>query len=128
MNGWYMNANLIVMSIVFFLLTTGVTIGILVRLPADYFINRVATECQYGRALFTLRNSAGLIVIVFGLILLLPLVPGPGLAIVLLGLSIMNFPGKTKMEIRILKFPKVLHAINAIRKRFGREPFSLPLD
>jgi hypothetical protein len=52
----------------------------------------------------------------------LPLVPGPGLVFILIGLSLLDFPGKRSLERRLLAVPTVLRFLNEVRQRFRRPP------
>jgi hypothetical protein len=70
----------------------------------------------------------GVILLLLGLVLSLPLVPGPGFVLILLGVSLMDFPGKRRLELWILRTPSVLHPINRLRVRLGRPPLRVPDD
>jgi hypothetical protein len=52
----------------------------------------------------------------------LPLVPGPGVLFILLGLGFIDFPGKRSLERRLLRQPHVLSSVNKMRGRFGKPP------
>ena len=52
--------------------------------------------------------------------------PGQGLLTILIGLALMNFPGKRALELWLIRLPMVLRAVNWIRKRGGREPLQVP--
>ncbi|OYV97228.1 MAG: hypothetical protein B7X11_06595 [Acidobacteria bacterium 37-65-4] len=43
----------------------------------------------------------------------------------LIGVSLIDFPGKHRLEARLVAQRMVLHAINAVRQRFGRPPLVL---
>jgi hypothetical protein len=58
----------------------------------------------------------------------LPLVPGPGLVFILLGLSLLDFPGKRSLERRLLSVPRVQRFLNEVRERFGRPPLIIDAD
>jgi hypothetical protein len=68
------------------------------------------------------KNLIGLLVIVIGLLLALPGVPGPGLPMALLGLMLVDFPGKRRLMQRLLRAPRVIGSINALRVRLGKPP------
>ena len=57
-----------------------------------------------------------------GLVMALPLVPGPGLVFILVALSLLDFPGKRVLEAKLLGRPAVLQFMNNMRRRFGRPP------
>jgi len=71
------------------------------------------------------RNLAGVLLVVVGAIMAVPGVPGQGLLTMLIGLTLLSFPGKRRLERRILHVPAVLHAINRLRARFARPPLEL---
>ena len=72
-----------------------------------------------------LKNLLGLIMLPLGIIMSLPLVPGPGLVFMLLGLSLLNFPGKRKAERALIRRPSVTRVLTKMRARFGKPPFDL---
>lgn len=71
------------------------------------------------------KNILGVIIVLIGAALSLPLVPGQGLLTILIGLVLLDFPGKRKLERRILRIPKVLKRVNRLRQRFGKPPLLL---
>ncbi len=104
---------------------------LLIKLPAKFFldshdrgfwIDRHPTVRYSGIAL---KNLLGIALIVLGIALSLPGVPGQGLLTILIGLVLIDFPGKRRLERFIVGRPKVLHAIDQLRARFGQEPLIL---
>jgi hypothetical protein len=75
-------------------------------------------------ALFA-KNVAGVLLVGLGLIMAVPGVPGQGLLTALIGLSLVSFPGKRRLERRLIRRPVVLRAINRLRHRFQRPPLEL---
>jgi hypothetical protein len=71
------------------------------------------------------KNILGALLAVLGIILALPGVPGQGLLTVLIGLVLLDLPGKRRLERQIVSRPRVLRAINRLRKRFGQAPLVL---
>jgi hypothetical protein len=53
-------------------------------------------------------------------VLSIPGVPGQGILTILLGIMLLDFPGKRKLEHKIVSRPKVLSTINKLRHRFGK--------
>ena len=53
------------------------------------------------------------------------ILPGQGILTILIGLFLMNFPGKFKLERKLIAMPKVLKSLNWIRTKAGKEPFVL---
>ena len=71
------------------------------------------------------KNIAGVILIIIGIILSLPGVPGQGILTILLGLIFLDIPGKRPLEARIIQRPAVLSAINKLRARYDKPPLEL---
>jgi len=98
---------------------------VLVRLPATYFQDNFVSPLV-GRHLIVrwirviLKNILGAVLILFGLLLSLPGVPGQGLLTILIGLMLLDFPGKRRIERRLVARPIIQRAINALRARFGK--------
>ena len=57
-----------------------------------------------------------------GILLSLPGVPGQGILTILLGLIMLDIPGKRPLEARIIKRPAVLAAINGLRAKYNKPP------
>lgn len=72
-----------------------------------------------------LKNIIGAAVVVLGILLSMPGVPGPGILIILLGITLMDFPGKRRLEWWLISRPTVLVAVNRLRRRCGKGPFVL---
>jgi hypothetical protein len=71
------------------------------------------------------KNAVGIALLALGLLLSLPGVPGQGLLTMLIGLMLVDFPGKRRLERRIIGRPRILRAVNRLRRRFGRPPLVL---
>ena len=69
-----------------------------------------------------LKNIFGVFLILLGIVLSLPGVPGQGILTILLGLIMLDIPGKRPLEARIIKRPAVLAAINNLRARYSKPP------
>jgi hypothetical protein len=104
---------------------------VLVRLPADYFHPDHAREFMSDKPWavrwggLIVKNVVGFILIVLGIVMSLPGVPGQGILTILLGLLMMDIPGKRPWETRIVRRPSVLSKINALREKFGKPPLIL---
>ena len=64
-----------------------------------------------------LKNVIGLGFVIFGILLLF--VPGQGILTIVVGLTVMNYPGKFHLERWLVMRPRVLPALNWLRKRYG---------
>ncbi len=112
-----------------FALSLGLTTWLVVRMPADTFAQPVALDRPYTwlqRLRQLARNCAGLLLVILGLLLSLPGVPGQGLMTVLLGLLLLDIPGKRAWELRLLRMTAVRKAIDRLRVRFGKQPLIIP--
>ena len=69
-----------------------------------------------------LRNLVGYLLIGLGVILTLPGVPGQGLLTILMGVLLIDFPGKHRAEWWLLTRRGVLKTVNKLRARVGRPP------
>ena len=100
---------------------------LIIRMPTDYFLYKhpaIRRGMIARNVLFILKNLLGLLVLVLGVVMIVT--PGPGLVVMLYGLTLLNFPGKQAIELRIVRTPAVLKAIGAIRARAGRPALELP--
>lgn len=114
-----------------FVASTALVSLALVKLPANYFHSSHARAFweDKGRAMrwsgVILKNVVGLVLIMLGIIMSLPGIPGPGILTILLGLVMMDIPGKRPLETRLVSRPSVLQAINRLRARFDKPPLVL---
>jgi hypothetical protein len=121
----------VVMFVLSFAVSTGLVSYVLVKLPATYFHSSHARAFweDRNRAVrwsgLVLKNFIGLVLIGVGIIMSLPGVPGPGILTILLGIVMLDIPGKRPFETRLVKRPRVLQSINRLRERFGKPPLIL---
>jgi hypothetical protein len=71
------------------------------------------------------KNVAGGILLVLGAIMALPGIPGQGVLTMIIGLTLVDFPGKHALERRLVGRPWVLRHINSLRRRFKQPPLEL---
>jgi hypothetical protein len=116
----------LVLSVLSVALSIVVTVIVLVRLPVDAFLeSRPPWPRSRPRlALRVGRNMLGWAIILLGLVLSIPGVPGQGILTILMGLLLVDFPGRGKLLRRLLARPAVRERVNRLRIRFGRPPFS----
>jgi hypothetical protein len=115
-----------IISVVFFIATLIIIPIVVIRLPADYFDEKQPRVWLRGRhpvvrvTAYVIKNVIGLVFVMAGLAMLV--LPGQGILTIVIGLSLVDFPGKREVERKLIGRPTVLHAINSIRKKFGRPP------
>ena len=125
----------VLMGVGIFLVTFSANLAlvsvILVKIPADYFSESRPNTFLQGRApvvrLLAIigKNLAGVLLVILGILLSLPGVPGQGVLTILLGVMLLDFPGRSRFERWIVSRPKVFHAVNKLRRRFGKPTLTL---
>ena len=101
------------------------TIWMLLKLPPNYLRDDqrpVRRHPVIHVLLLLVKNLIGLFLIVMGVLLSLPGIPGQGILTIFIGVMLMDFPGKRTLEKKLLGRPWVLNAVNRLRSRFGKEP------
>ena len=74
-------------------------------------------------AVVLVKNAIGIVLILVGFAMLI--LPGQGLLTILFGIALTNFPGKFRLERRIVNIPSVRGALDRIRSAAGRPPLRL---
>jgi len=117
--------------LVSFFANLGIVSLILVKLPADHFSKSRKTKFWSGprpwlhAAKVIGKNIGGVLLVALGVVLSLPGVPGQGLLTVLLGIMLLDFPGRDRLEQKLLSKPSIVNTINSLRGRFGKKPLEL---
>jgi hypothetical protein len=114
-------------SVALFVVGWVVIPAMLARIPADYFDHphRPARGWAHRRrshrvTIQVSRNMLGYVCLVAGLIMMFT--PGPAMPTLLIGFMLVDFPGKYRAEQWLISRPRVLKAINWLRRRRGRAP------
>jgi len=118
-------------SVVMFVTTLLLIPVLVVRIPEDYFRREGGYDEELRRnrpflywSVLLLKNLLGVVFILAGLAMLF--LPGQGILSILIGVSFTDFPGKRRLERRLVSVPKVLHSINWMRSRSGKSPLLPP--
>ena len=128
-NVWWLTAGSIILSV------SGLFVGLMVvlRLPADYFLHDTRQPVLASSRhpllrilLLVLKNIAGVLMLILGIIMAVPMIPGPGLIFMLMAVSLLDIPGKYAAERYLIHRPFVLHSINTLRTRWNRPPLVAP--
>ncbi len=94
---------------------------VLTKLPADYFeAPRRPPQGAAGWVAGAAKNLLGFCLLIAGIAMLV--LPGQGILTIVVALLLLNFPGKHRLERRIVSTPAVLGAINRFRERAGKPP------
>lgn len=114
-------------SIVMFVGTLVAVPIVICRLPRDIYVRRRVPRTRpvgLGAALALVRNLIGIAIVAAGILMLV--LPGQGLLTIVIGVALVDFPGKHAVERRLIGHPRVIDAMNALRERFGRPPLEPP--
>jgi len=117
------------MFLVTFAASSAVAAFVIVKMPANYFHSSHGREFLTGShptlrwAGIVVKNLIGLVLVVLGVVMMVA--PGPGVLTILLGVTLLDFPGKRRLELKLVRRPAVRHAIDSIRARFGQPPLLL---
>lgn len=98
---------------------------LIARLPDDYFA-RTPQALERGSVHWFLRiskNLLGSILLLLGVLMLV--LPGQGLLTILIAVILLDFPGKRRCEIWLVRRPHVLNVLNRLRRRAHRPPLTL---
>jgi hypothetical protein len=116
----------ILLFVVTFAISLAIVSFILVRIPADYFKKDRPRDLWSDRhpavrflGLFA-KNVLGVLLVALGIVMSIPGVPGQGILTILLGIMLLDFPGRSDLEHKLVSRPHVLKAINKLRHRFGK--------
>ncbi|MEW6543691.1 MAG: hypothetical protein AB1411_08770 [Nitrospirota bacterium] len=123
---------LFVLSVVGFVGSLVAIPFILVRLPPHYFDERhprIWMRDHHPALRLTglaIKNAAGIVFLLAGFAMLF--LPGQGILTMLIGVSLVDFPGKRYLERKLIGQPSVLGTINKLREKFGRPPLIVKPD
>ena len=119
-----------------FTLSVVVTVGgvvvvgvVLVNLPPGYFVApNVPQPLPNSHPLVRwivvfLRNLLGATLVVLGLIMSVPGIPGPGIITIVIGLMLLDFAEKRQWARWVISRPPILRATDGLRRKFGKPPF-----
>ncbi|HBR92797.1 PGPGW domain-containing protein [Coraliomargarita sp. SDUM461003] len=99
----------------------------IIRLPADFFIREPSPRKALSPIRIILhfaKNLVGGLLLFMGIIMVF--IPGQGILTMLFGISLMDFPGKRRLEIKIVKAPRVTRSLNWLRHKADKPAFILP--
>lgn len=115
-------------SLLLFVLTLVAVPWMVTRIPSDFFLGhergvllrRWISSPVLVFALELLKNAFGVVLLVAGLAMLV--LPGQGLVTIFVATCFLDFPGKTALQRRVLRWPPALETVNRWRRRRGRAP------
>lgn len=136
-NGFWASLTLgnVLLGVTLFLVSLTVSFAaiaiVMVKIPPHYFAAHYERDflpdspwlVRWGAVI--LKNILGVFLILLGIVLSLPGVPGQGILTILLGLIMLDIPGKRPIEARIIQRPAVLAAINMLRAKYDKPPLEM---
>jgi hypothetical protein len=103
---------------------------IIKMIPADYFESATRELSPFKTnnpilwfVLIIIKNTLGYMLIIGGLLMLI--LPGQGLLTILIGLILSDYPGKYKLEKKLISLRPINRYINWVRKKSNLEPVKL---
>ena len=124
-------AQLVVVSLVLVVVYAVGVFFAVIHMSSDYFVHKAPADATWRRRhpllrrLFRgLKNVAGGGLVLLGLAMLV--LPGQGILTILIGLTFLDFPGKRRLEIWIVRRPSIRHRVDRVRKKAGRPRLILP--
>lgn len=123
---WYRIAWGLLFTVVTIIASYGLIVIGMIKIPADYFSSTYVREIDSDKhfsvrwAAFLIKNTIGFLLIIAGIIMIFT--PGPGVPTILLGLIMMDIPGKRPLEAKLIQRPMVLSAVNDLRSKYNKPP------
>ncbi|MGS2723219.1 PGPGW domain-containing protein [Porticoccus sp. GXU_MW_L64] len=101
------------------------------RIPEDYFLPKKRQPSQWKeqrpltRSLLLIgKNCLGAVLLMGGVLMLF--LPGQGLLTIAMGLLLMDYPGKFRLERRIATMPAIFNGLNWLRAKAKHPPLRSP--
>jgi|TARA_X000001036_G_scaffold63086_1_gene53600 hypothetical protein len=97
-------------------------------IPSDYFTNKGTSEFKKRYPLtwlfsIVIKNIIGYALILGGLLMLV--LPGQGLFTIFIGLILSNYPGKYKLERKLISIPSIFKMVNWLRDKSNKPPLDI---
>ncbi|NKB38713.1 MAG: hypothetical protein GKR93_16390 [Gammaproteobacteria bacterium] len=112
-------------SVISFVASLIIVPFVLARIPADYFSETARHRRSVNTPHFLLtilililKNCVGLIFLFSGILMLA--LPGQGILTILVALIFLDFPGKYRLERKIIGNHTVLSGVNWVRRKAGK--------
>jgi len=116
-----------VFSALFFLISLLSLPWLVALIPEDYFLHnqRQSTQWQENRPLARIivliaKNLLGYILLIGGILMLF--LPGQGILTIVVGLLLIDYPGKFELERKIAKTPSIFKGLNWLRAKAKKPP------
>ncbi len=94
-------------------------------MPSNYFLKNSEKKLKIRRPFnlikLILKTLTGFILLIVGIIMLVT--PGQGLISILLGLFLMEFPGKRQLELKLINYNLIFKTLNWLRSKANKPIF-----
>ncbi len=90
-------------------------------IPVDYFTNDNHCKNESHFFITVIKNLFGFVLLLVGVIMLVT--PGQGIISILLGLFLMEFPGKRQLELKLINHNPTFKTLNWLRSKANKPPF-----
>ena len=118
-------ALIVTASALIFVISLIFTPFLVSKIPHDYFTNAKYHKLEiehFGHIVAVVGRSAlGLALVFLGFVMLFT--PGQRILAIIVGLFLMEFPGKKRLECKIIQNEVTFKALNWMRKKFKQPPF-----
>ena len=84
------------------------------QIPENYFLRLM---------ILVIKNILGAFLIIGGLMMLV--LPGQGLLTIVTGFLFVDYPGKFKLERKMVSYPAILNSLNWIRSKSNKAPLKI---
>lgn len=116
-----------VISLIVFILSLLSLPWLVSQIPEDYFLPKKRQPADWKRLHPVIRllalvgkNLIGCGLIVAGLLMLV--LPGQGILTLVMGLLLVDYPGKFRLERKLVKTPAILNSLNWLRRKAKKPP------
>lgn len=116
-----------IVSLMVFILSLLALPWLVAQIPEDYFLpkKRQPTQWKQLHPVIRLLALMGKNLIGYGLIvagLLMLFLPGQGILTLVMGLLLVDYPGKFRLERKLVKTPAILNSLNWLRRKAKKPP------
>ncbi|WP_437186310.1 PGPGW domain-containing protein [Planctomicrobium sp. SH668] len=119
---------ILLLAIISSIVGTVLVFWVIVNMPVDHFTQPIRVSTHRNPVMrvvsAVVRNAIGAVLIVLGIYMVIA--PGPGILAILLGISIMDLPGKHRLIDGVIQRKSVRTSLNWVRKKFNKPPLEFP--
>ena len=112
------------LSTIFFLLSLMGLSWLISIIPHNYFVDKKRVSLIKVKnplmwlPIIIIKNSIGLVLILFGILMLI--LPGQGVLTIITGLIFLDYPGKFRFERSLVRNKLILNSMNWIRRKLNK--------